>query len=177
MKIEKTRNIQLIPAQAKDLSIVQNMVQFYIYDMSTYLGRMNGWEMNESGQYDGIDISLYWKEKDHHPFIIRVDDELAGFALINKKGSSAEVDWNMGEFFISHRFQKQGIGKNIAFQCFDQFEGTWEVMVIPGNDGAYSFWNTIINLYTSSNYQKTIRKLPQKRGEMRHILKFKSRSK
>ena len=178
MKIEKIKNIQLIPAQPKDLFVVKNMMQFYIYDMSTYLGRIKGWEMNENGQYDGIEtLPLYWQEKDRYPFIVRVDNELAGFALINKIGSSPDIDWNMGEFFITHRFQKQGIGRNIAFQCFDQFQGSWEVMVIPGNDGAYPFWKIIIDQYTHGNFQETMQRLIMKKNEMRHIFKFESKSK
>ena len=114
---------------------------------------------------------VYWQEKDRYPFILSYKKELIGFVLINKIGSSQEIDWNMGEFFISKKFQKKGIGQYVAFECFNQFPGTWEVMVLPGNEPAYRFWRTIIKRYTQNHFQEYSRIHPF-RNENRNIFKF-----
>jgi predicted acetyltransferase len=66
------------------------------------------WSFPANGLYEAFDISKYWKAPDHHPFLIRVNNELAGFALINKVGSIPSIDWNMGEFFIVGKFPGKG---------------------------------------------------------------------
>jgi predicted acetyltransferase len=38
--------------------------------------------------------------------------------------------------------------------CFNQFKGKWEVMVIPGNDGAYKFWKSVIGTYTNEKFSE-----------------------
>ena len=72
--------------------------------------------------------------------LIKADGELAGFALINKVGSTPDVDWNIGEFFIVSKFQGKGIGSYVAEQIFNQFPGIWETSQIPENKAALDFW-------------------------------------
>ena len=119
--------IEILPATKQDLETVQNLGRFYVYEMSRYCGFLPTWEVPASGLYECIDLSPYWKERDHYPFILRVNQELAGFALINKIGTSPDVDWNMGEFFVVSKFQGKGIGRSVAEQIFNRFPGVWEV--------------------------------------------------
>ena len=154
--------VQIIPASLKDYPTIQNLGRFYVYDMSQYLGSEEGWECPEDGLYECIDFKKYWEVSDAFPFLIRYKNELAGFVIIDKKGSEPKIDFNIAQFFILRKFKNKGIGKYVAQQCFDQFPGVWEVMVIPGNDGAYQFWHSTIKEYTNnqfSEYKKTIKHL------------------
>ena len=36
-------NIQLTPATVKEYPIIQNMGRFYVYDISEYMGKEEGW--------------------------------------------------------------------------------------------------------------------------------------
>ena len=169
-------HIQLLPAEAKDRIIVNNMAHFYAYDMSKYCGFLPGWEIPEDGFYKGRDYSIYWSEAKRYPFIIRVDEELAGFVLVNKIGTTSEVDWNMGEFFVMGKFQGKRIGASIARQVFDQFPGMWEVMCIPENRGAKVFWKKVIDKYTQGDYQESVKEcIPPKPSTM-WVWRFRSRS-
>jgi len=145
--------ITIHPASSSDLDTVQNLGRFYVYDMSRYCGFLKGWETPESGLFE-YDLSRYWKEPNRHPFLIRVNDELAGFVLINKIGSTPEVDWNMGEFFVISKYQGKGVGRYVAEQIFKKFSGIWEVMQIPENKGAIAFWEKVINHYSKGKFQK-----------------------
>lgn len=79
------------------------------------------------------------------PFLIYYVNEIAGFVIIDKKHSEPKIDFNMVQFFILRKFKGKDMGRNVAYQRFNKFLGTWEVMVIPYNDGAYHLWQSVIS--------------------------------
>lgn len=68
--------------------------------------------------------------------MIKVNEELAGFVLVNKKGIQRATDWNVGEFFLLAKFQGQGLGRVVAEELWNLFPGIWEIAVIPENTAA-----------------------------------------
>ena len=167
--------IKLIPATLADYPIIQNLGRFYVYDMSEYLGNTEGWEMPEDGLYECIDFKKYWEDKNSFPFLVRFENEIAGFAIIDKKGSSPEIDFNMAQFFILRKFKNKHIGRYVAHQCFKKFPGEWEVMVIPGNEGAYRFWRAIIKDYKNNDFVEYTREITHFNNSIKNIFKFNSR--
>jgi ribosomal-protein-alanine N-acetyltransferase len=147
------------------------MGRFYVYDMSEFMG----WKIPADGLYECIDFSKYWKTDDAFPFLIHYENELAGFVIIDKKGSDASIDFNVAQFFILRKFKNKGLGRYVACQCFDKFRGTWEVMVIPGNEGAYRFWQSIIKKYTAENFTEYTREVAHFNNSIKNIFKFDSR--
>lgn len=167
--------VKLIPASLKDYPVIQNMGRFYVYDISEYLGNEDGWQIPEDGLYECIDFKKYWQTDDAFPFIIRYENEIAGFVIIDKKGSDPSIDFNVAQFFILRKFKSKGIGKYVAHQCFDKFKGVWEVMIIPGNTGAYNFWKSIVNTYTEGDYVEYKRNVVHLSNSEKDIFKFISR--
>lgn len=164
--------IKLIPAVTNDLEIIKNLARFYAYDISEFYGDEPGWEMEDDGLYGvGIDFDQYFNTLDCFPFIIRYKNEIAGFAIIDKKGSSNSIDFNMAQFFILRTYKGKHIGKYSAHYCFNKFPGTWEIMVMPGNESAYQFWKSIIRDYTNNNFIEYTKILSH--GE-RNLFKFSS---
>jgi len=164
--------IQLIPATLKDYPIIQNMGRFYVYDMSEYMH----WEIPADGLFECIDFKKYWQIDNTLPFLIRYKNELAGFVIIDKKGSDATIDFNVAQFFILKKFKNQGMGRHVAHQVFDQFIGAWEVMVIPGNEGAYRFWRSVIKNYTDNNFLEYTKEIAHFDNNAKNIFKFDSRN-
>ena len=80
----------------------------------------------------------------------------------------------MAQFCILRKFQGKGIGKFVAFHCFDTFKGTWEVMVIPGNQGAHAFWKTIISQYTENNFSEYTKAVKHFDSTEQDIFRFES---
>ena len=175
-------NIQILPASVEDFPVVQNLVRFYVYDMSETMG----WPCPEDGLYGGCDdLPEYWwpgstpadletiSQKlaitipfnkhfqrwpaGHrgHPFIIRIDGELAGFAMIKQLPEGKPVDCDMGEFFLVRKFRRQGIGTQIAYDLFDRFPGIWEVRQMVAYRPAQTFWRLVIAGYTNNQYQES----------------------
>lgn len=172
-KLDYTK-VEIIPASLNDYPVIQNMGRFYVYDMSEYMGKDQGWEMPKDGLYECIDFKKYWEDKNAFPFLIRYGDELAGFAIIDKKGSDNSIDFNMAQFFVARKFKHKGLGRYVAHQCFKKFTGVWEVMVIPGNEGAYRFWRKIIKDYRDDNFSEYTREIPHFNNSVKNIFKFNS---
>lgn len=168
------KKIKLLPASFEDYSVIQNLGRFYVYDMSEYMGRETGWSVPEDGLYECIDFKKYWDDKNSFPFLIRYENEIVGFAIVDKKGSDAEIDFNMAQFFILCKFKSKGIGQYIAHECFKKFPGVWEVMVIPGNEGAYRFWRATIKNYTNNDFIEYTRDIAHFNNSRKNIFKFSS---
>lgn len=49
--------------------------------------------------------------------------EIAGFVIVDSKGSEQKIDFNMAQFFILRKFRNKGISRYIAYQCSYIFEG------------------------------------------------------
>lgn len=144
---------ELIKATIADYPVIQNMARFYAYDMSRDCGQaLPGWEFPENGLYESFDFIKYLEDQTNHTFIIKIQGELAGFVFVNRFEVMPEVDWNMGEFFIVAKFQRSGIGREVAKQIFDKFPGEWSVGAIVQNKSALQFWRKVINEYTKGKF-------------------------
>lgn len=77
-------------------------------------------------------------------------------------------------FHIMRKFKRQGIGSQVAYQCFDRFPGVWEVMVFPGNEGSYRFWRTVIKHYSKQPFTECARQITHFRNKMYNIFQFES---
>lgn len=176
-------DIQILDATEQDFPIVQNLVRFYVYDMSETMG----WPCPENGLYGGCDdLPEYWwtsstpEELESitqkltitipynmhfdrwpagyqgHPFMVRVDDELAGFAMIKQMGANDEADYDMGEFFIVRKFRRKGVGRTVAYYLFNRFPGIWQVRQMIAHKPAQAFWRQIITDYSGNQVQESI---------------------
>ena len=170
----KKMKVTLHKASKKDKDKIQNLGRFYVYEMSRYCGFLPTWETPSNGLFECIDLSSYCDEPDRYAFLIKVEDELAGFVLINKVGSTPDVDWNIGEFFLVSKFQGKGIGRYVAEQIFNQFPGIWETSQIPENTAAIDFWDKVVSRYSHGQFEKTLKTVPKPKPHPMIILKFTS---
>jgi ribosomal-protein-alanine N-acetyltransferase len=139
---------ELSLATLHDLPAVQAMGSYYVYDMSEYLGHLPGWKFPPAGAYECDDLGSYFSDPAAFPYLIKVAGELAGFAIVDRKGSDPAIQFNMAQFFIHRKFKGQGIGTAVADECFRRHAGLWSVMVIPENRGALAFWRKAIGAFT-----------------------------
>ncbi len=146
-------DVLLIQATIDDYPLIQNMGQFYQYDMS----KNCNWALPADGLYKCSDFKDYFEDSTKKAFLIKVGSEIAGFILLNQIGVDPKANWNMGEFFILGKFQGKGIGENVAHQIWKMFPGAWEVAVMPENKAALAFWSKIIASYTDSTYSQKVK--------------------
>ncbi len=142
--------IEVSPASIDDKSLIRRMMELYQYDFSEFENS----DLDSNGCFGYSYLDHYWKEKDRHPFIVRVDGKLAGFVLVNRHTYLPENEWAIAEFFIMRKYRRQGIGKAAAFCIFDLFRGKWEVQEIEANIPAQRFWRKVIAEYTGGRYRE-----------------------
>lgn len=162
---------QLIPASLNDYPIIRNMARFYVYDLSRSCGHDSAdWALPSDGLYEAFDCKNYFEEANRKAFLIKIVDELAGFVLLNQIATSSDVNWNIGEFFILARFQRQGIGQLVAHELWNTYPGRWEVSVLPENKGALSFWRQTISVYTNGKYSEVVKKIDYDQHQPKRII-------
>ena len=144
-------NIELSRAPTAEKPIVRNLSQFYLYEFSKYMPSIR--LEAQRGLYDGLpDLDAYWDDPNRVAFILRVDGELAGFALVIK--GTSDQPHQIGEFFVLQKFSGRGIGKSVAQQIFDMLPGDWLIHEMWNNDAAQAFWRSAVNTYTKGHYEE-----------------------
>ncbi len=147
--------------------VVRNLMELYQHDHSEW----DGAEMNEHGLYGYTYLDHYWTEEGRHPFLVRVDGKLAGFALVRTAPNTGGEN-RISEFFIVRKYRRKGIGRSVAHHVFDIFPGTWAVTQVEGNLPARAFWESVIANYTNDAFEQTEEYY---RGERRRKQVFQSR--
>jgi predicted acetyltransferase len=127
-------------ALSSEIICIENMMQFYNYDLSESLPI----DFAETGLYKLRPKEQYWSKRGVVPFVIYVDEALAGFAVMDDEVIQPESDYNMGYFFIARRYRGRGVGKQVAIKLFAQFPGAWEIYFYTDNKAASQFWNAVI---------------------------------
>jgi predicted acetyltransferase len=134
--------IELIPAKPDQQPILANLLELYAHDFSEF----HEVELGPDGRFGYKNLSLYWLEPHRHPFLLKLDGNLAGFVLV-KRGSEFsgnEAVWDMAEFFILRAHRRSGVGTAAAHQVWKRFPGQWEVRVMKSNHAAHHFWQHAI---------------------------------
>lgn len=142
--------IEVLEAHKNDIPVIQNLARFYVYDLSEYMG----WRCPENGLF-GCRDDDFWNSNKNHFFVVRVDGELAGFAVIENLGEDEMTDYDVAEFFILRKFRRKGVGRFVAHTLFDKFRGNWQVRQLVDNLSAQIFWRKVISEYTSGNYEES----------------------
>lgn len=147
--------ISLDPAGATERPVLENLFQLYAYDWSEI-----GWlDIGVNGRFAEPSLDAYWRDDDRHPFLIRVDGRLAGFALVAARSrlTGAAGVFDMAEFFVMRKYRGRGVGFAAASAAFDRFTGRWEIRQRDENVGATAFWRRVVARYTDGSYQEARR--------------------
>ena len=138
-------------ASTADRAIVANLLELYLYDFSP----IDGGQIGPDGRFSTSDmIASYWEDPQRHPFVIRANDQLAGFALV-KRGSALAGDlaaMDLAEFFILRGYRRSGIGSIAARMLVERWPETWVVRVLANHHEALAFWERVIASYTAGRY-------------------------
>lgn len=133
------------------------MARFYVYDMAKYCGLTGKeWAMPSDGLYECFDFKKYFVESNRKVYLVKVNDELAGFVLLNKAITSKKSKWSVGEFFIISRFQNRGVGFEVASKVWMGHPGGWELLVHPQNERGISFWRKCVKKFTDDVFEEKI---------------------
>jgi len=154
MNKEKSKVSKIIIKTAitkEEQQILHNLSVLYQHDMASFFE----FPLNlpsKNGFYGPLPyFDLYWKESNRFPFLFLYANKPIGFALVNTVGTTKDVQWNMAEFFIVNGCRRRGFGLKAATQIIEQFQGVWEIAVVPENKQAVSFWRKTLQAFFSNN--------------------------
>ena len=145
--------MDLIPAAPGDKAVLRNLAEYYVYDFSELLGL----DVGERGEFGGDRLDRHFEDPLCHPFFIRVDGKLAGFALHEGRSRlNGEIGINdVAELFVMRKYRRLGVGMRAAHALFDQFTGPWEVRQVPASVVAAAFWRKVIDRYTRGAFEES----------------------
>lgn len=148
-------NIGITPAPIEDTPVVRNMVELYRYyrhDFSEFYGR----DLSEHGLYDYGRLDHYWTDDNRYPFLVRVSEQLAGFALVSTFQRDEHRETRFSEFFNLCKYHRQGVGEAVAHDLFARFPGPWVLVEHEHNVAAQRFWRTGIGRYTGEAFAEHV---------------------
>lgn len=142
----------LLQASKEHITVVQHLMQFYMYDFSPYTNH----DVGENGlfaPYPGLES--YWDEREANkkfPYIIKQRDQYIGFALVKFIESKVRSYFSIAEFFIMQKYRMKGAGKSVAIELFSLHKGIWEVYQMNSNKPAQLFWKKVIKEFTKGEF-------------------------
>lgn len=143
--------IEILSAKnSVDKEIIRNLNEKYFYECSFY----ENMQVDDLGNFGYDYLDAYFTDNDRWAYILRVDDRLAGFAMVNKFfDDRQDLDFSMAEFFILRYYQGKGLGRYFAHALFDKHRGKWQAAMHCNNKKGIAFWNKIICDYTNGDYE------------------------
>lgn len=141
--------VALKEIEHQSCNVLENLFQYYLYDMSEFMGL----SPNNNGQYsfNFSQLDPYWARSDHFPYFIYVDSELAGFALVRKYPSDTST-YDIEQFFVLSKFKGRGVGKKTLELIAKKFPAKWQIRILVENIGGLSFWKSAVSNIVGSNY-------------------------
>src|SRR6266511_3432653 len=138
--------IEVVAATEEDRPVLANLIQFYLYDFTDF----KEWDVQDDGRFGDYGLDGCWTTDgtdERHPFLIRGDGKLVGFAIVDGRShlSGEQGIWDVADFFVLRRYRRCGVGDHVARLLFDRFRGRWEVRIMPANQGAQTFWRKVIS--------------------------------
>jgi predicted acetyltransferase len=145
-------NVQITVAGPGDHARLAALFELYVYDFSELLGL----DVGEDGRFRLPALDGYRTDPRRHAFLIRVDERLAGFALVveGSRLTGDEAVRDVAEFFVMRRYRRHGVGEQAARWLFDRFRGAWEVRQKAENKAATAFWRRAIGRYTGERFEE-----------------------
>jgi predicted acetyltransferase len=134
--------VKLLPASLEQKPGLDDLLQPYALDFSG----IHPVEFGADGRFHYPHLESYWQDAGHFPFLVTVDQQLAGFALVQQgsqiSGNPSVLD--MAEFFVVRGHRRHGVGTAAARAVWTRFPGAWEIRVMQSNRDALSFWSAAV---------------------------------
>ncbi len=134
--------------------IILNLMQLYTYELSFFEDESTNFKLLDNGLYAiSKYIELYWKSNERHPYILKCNDELAGFILerFNEENMN-----EISEFFVLNKYRKLGAGTFMANEMFKLYKGKWKICTLLKNKRAQEFWRKVVNRASNGDYKELL---------------------
>ncbi len=143
--------LEVVEAARSERQLLANLLELYRYDFTEFDER----DVGDDGRFGYRYLDSYWTEAGRHPFLVRVEGKLAGFALLRRvEAPSGGSIIDVSEFFVMRRYRRRRVGQEVARILFDRFPGRWEVRERDRNAPAQAFWRGVIAVHTGGRFEE-----------------------
>jgi predicted acetyltransferase len=142
-------DIELVPVERQDATVLSNLFELYAHDFSEFMP----FEVGDDGRFGVAEGSEWWEDPSSAALFIKADRKFAGFAILHRgsRVTHAPEVMDVAEFFVLRRWRRQGVGTLAAHALFRRHPGTWEVRVRESSPVALSFWPHAIRSFTGED--------------------------
>lgn len=136
------KNIQIVSINEKE------SLRKYFFEYLIELSRFDPTIiMDEQGTpiYNWYDC--YWEEKGRYPFLLNIDNQFAGLALVRELEPE---HYEIAEFYVLPKFRKDNNAIDFAAQITELFDGRFSFSTRSENLRAVKFWNKFVLRFSHS---------------------------
>jgi predicted acetyltransferase len=141
-------SVELHATQRDELETLENLMQFYTYDLSEWLPL----KLGGHGFFSLQPTLDYWRKPTTQPFLITVDNELAGFVTVDDQTHLQGAAHNLGYLFVARRFRGQGVATFVVSALLSRNPGEWQIFHLDKNQPARLFWANVMPTLTGGEF-------------------------
>lgn len=143
--------MEIVLVLREEKEVLKNLIEKYLYEFSQW----EKTDVDEEGCYGYEYLDCYFNEENRFPYFIKVNGKLAGFVMVSDYPEVPEykTDFCLSEFFIMHKYRRNGIGQEAAKRIFDMHHGKWQLKRHPHNIASVYFWDKVVSEYTNGKYK------------------------
>lgn len=145
--------IELQKIDKNDKGVIENLLQFYLYDYSD----TNKKDINKWGTFEYEYLDTYFEDDlNRMLFFIKLNNIIVGFVMINDFSvlDDGKKVKSISEFFVMKKYRRIGIGSATVREIFKKYPGRWEIRVDKNNKVGLKFWRKNIKLFKKENYKE-----------------------
>jgi len=140
--VVNAKSVSVRAASSSERRSIESLVQFYSYEFIRIEPPCSTRFDDQDCYPPFVDLDRYWRIEGFRPLLIRAEERLAGFALINTHSRRGEkVEFNMAEFFIAREHRGRGVATEAVRLVMAQYAGRWEIAAAEHNMAAKMFWS------------------------------------
>ena len=134
-------NVAITPATDDKKPLIANLIQLYLYDMTESMP----YPVGPDGRFAYDFFNRFWR----FPYLIHVDQEIAGFAFVIDECplTGRTPCWFMAEFFVLRAYRRRGVGQGALAAMLQRHPGEWHIGVPQANRPARQFWSKALTAY------------------------------
>lgn len=141
--------IRLQEVKAEERELLWNIIQKYLYEMTTYYSD----EMDEQGNYPYRYFDAYFTDAERKALLMYDDETLVGFALLNPYSAlEHQPDCTIAECTIFPSYRRNHYAVDAANLILSTCRGKWEIKYNEKNRGAKKLWTRVTEPYSPTVY-------------------------
>ncbi|MGE8203151.1 GNAT family N-acetyltransferase [Heyndrickxia sp. NPDC080065] len=133
-------SVELIEVELNKKSILENMLHFYLDDLSKYTNQL---KTNIHGIFEYENLDSLFTNPNIIPFFIKFSQEIVGFLLFFKAAENEHIDYCVNDIFIFSQYRERGFAGQAVKKLISSYPGTYYVKQLEKNQKSIQFWKSL----------------------------------